>query len=119
MGFFMQCTCVVVFLISKKKYDMIYIYIINSFPIYPIYHIKNPIYHIPDRFVSFLSSLFASAICPAGDMVPTSEPTLEPSLEPTKDGDNGLLATSGATVVAGGAFAAWASVCVGALSAFF
>lgn len=68
---------------------------------------------------SFLSSLFASAICPAGDMVPTSEPTLEPSLEPTKDGDNGLLATSGATVVAGGAFAAWASVCVGALSAFF
>ena len=55
----------------------------------------------------------------AGDMVPTSEPTLEPSLEPTKDGDNGLLATSGATVIAGGAIAAWASACVGALFSLF
>ena len=55
----------------------------------------------------------------AGDMVPTSEPTLEPSLEPTKDEANGLLATSGATVVAGGAIAAGASAFVGALFSLF
>lgn len=54
-----------------------------------------------------------------GDMVPTSEPTLEPSLEPTKDSDNGLLATSGATVVAGGAIAAWVFAFVGALFVLF
>lgn len=55
----------------------------------------------------------------AGDMVPTSEPTLEPSLEPTKDGDNGLLATSGVAVLGGGAVAAWGSAFVGALFAMF
>ena len=65
------------------------------------------------------SILFTIAMLSAGDMVPTSEPTLEPSLEPTKDGDNGLLATSGATVVAGGAIAVWVSACVGALFVLF
>jgi cell division septation protein DedD len=49
---------------------------------------------------------------------PTSEPTLEPSLEPTKE-RSGLLATSGATAVAGGAVVAWVSVCAGALYALF